>query len=492
MRAESRPAGAGRQPAAAGRAPRDLRGSPGGGETATGGWAATGLPEGQERLLTGWGRTAPTRATVIQPQGVEDLDAVLWPAVPRGLIAHGLGRSYGDAAQNAGGVVAELTCLNAIRALDLQTGTVTVGAGLSLGRLQRLLVPLGWFPPVVAGTGHVTVGGAIAADIHGKNHHRRGSFCAHVSAVELHTPAGRGTITPHDDHEVFWATAGGMGLTGIVTAATLKLQPVQTAAMVVDTERVSDLDDCLARMHARDHAYQYSVAWVDLLAGGRARGRGVLQRGDHARVDVLPARARLQECLQPRTRLTAPAWVPGGLLNWLTVRAFNQAWFRLAPRLRHGEVVPLDRFFHPLDAVAGWNRLYGPRGLVQYQFLVPLGQEEVLRRVVERLQRGRVPAFLAVLKRFGAANPGPLSFAAPGWTLALDMPAAVPGLAGLLDQLDEEVAAAGGRVYLAKDARLRPDLLPAMYPRLEEWRAARRRVDPHGVLRSDLARRLGL
>ncbi len=346
---------------------------------------------------------------------------------------------------------------------------------------------------MLPGTRHVTVGGAIAADIHGKNHHQRGSFCAHVIALNLRAPTGACTVSPDDDREAFWATAGGMGLTGVIASATLRLQPVETAAMLVDTERTRDLDDCLARMETRDHAYEYSVAWIDLLASGAARGRGVLSRGHHARRDDLPPRARQDPlCFRPPTPLAAPPWLPGGLLNWLTVRAFNAAWFRRAPRERRGELLPLGTFFHPLDAVAGWNRLYGPAGFVQYQFLVPFGQEEALRRIVARLHRIRVPSFLAVLKRFGPANPGPLSFAAPGWTLALDVPATVPGLAALLDQLDEEVAAAGGRVYLAKDARLRPDLLAAMYPRIKEWRAVRKRLDPERVLRSDLSRRLQL
>jgi decaprenylphospho-beta-D-ribofuranose 2-oxidase len=454
-------------------------------------------PEGESRrLLSGWGRTAPSVGRVVEPLSASEIGARLDGADDRGVIARGLGRSYNDAAQNAGGVVLELTRLRAVESFDAATGVVRASSSVSIEDLLQLFLPRGWFPPVSPGTRFVTLGGAIAADVHGKNHHREGSFANHVPSMRLATPAvGEVEVGPSsgNDPDLFWATTGGMGLTGVVVSADVQLQPVESAWMRVDTERAADLDDVLSRMETGDDKYQYSVAWIDCLARGSRLGRAVLTRGEHAQRDELPSIARTDPFALPAgLELAAPPWAPPGLLNKATVRAFNEFWFRKTPRTDRGRVVPYPGFFYPLDGVEGWNRLYGPRGFVQYQAVVPFDATTALRSMLERLSRAGTASFLSVLKRFGPGNAGMLSFPAPGWTLALDIPVGGRDLRPMLDDLDRIVVEAGGRVYVAKDSRVDPGLLRAMYPRLAEWRRVRDRVDPHGVLQSDLGRRLGL
>jgi decaprenylphospho-beta-D-ribofuranose 2-oxidase len=454
--------------------------------------APAALTAGADELLTGWGRTAPSRARVHRPAGREEVAAAMAAAGPRGMLARGLGRAYGDAAQNAGGEILDCTGLTGVRELDAVAGEATVAAGTSLGDLARAVLPHGWFPAVVPGTRHVTVGGAVAADVHGKNHHRDGAFGAHVRALELVTPDGElRRITRATEPVAFEATVGGMGLTGVVVAATLRLARVESDYARVDTERAGDIDAVLAALTEGDRRARHSVAWVDCLAGGSRLGRGVVSFGEYAGADEVRAAGKGPSGAYGR-RPTAPAppWVPDHLLNRPAMRSFNGLYFARAPREERGRLVALDAYFHPLDGLRDWPRLYGRTGFVQHQLVVPWGEEDVVRRVLERCAARRLPAFLAVLKRFGPGD-GPLSFPMPGWTLTVDLPARAE-LAPELDAWDGWTAAAGGRVYLAKDARMRPELLPAMYPRLEEWREARARLDPDGRMRSDLQRRLGL
>lgn len=444
----------------------------------------------RRRELAGWGGNPRSAADVADPLSTGEVDLLLREPNDRGLIARGLGRSYGDAAQNAGGIVVETAFLDSFE-LDVGTGVVTAAAGTSLDTLMRALVPRGYFVPVTPGTRQVSVGGAIAADIHGKNHHKRGSWCCHVESLRLATPQGVVEVSPDHDPALFWATAGGMGLTGIVLDATFRCPPIETSHLLVDTRRASDLDAVMAIMDETDADYDYTVAWIDLVARGKSLGRSVLTSGRFARRDELDPHHNDPLGFDPNLLIPAPPWAPSGLLNRLSIRAFNEFWFHKAPVERHDELQTISQFFHPLDMVEGFNRIYGRRGFLQWQFVVPIGAENTLRRVVEALSSTGCSSFLAVLKRFGPADPGPLSFPMPGWTLALDIPVSA-GIAGLLDRLDDEVVDVGGRVYLAKDSRVRPELMSRMYPRLDEWRAVRDRVDPQHILRSDMARRLGL
>ena len=445
-----------------------------------------------DRLLTGWGRTAPSRATVTSPVNYDDVASSVQSAGPRGVLARGLGRSYGDAAQSGGATVIDMTGLNRID-LDVAAGTLTADAGASVDQILRAAVPAGFFVPVTAGTRFVTVGGAIAADIHGKNHHVEGSFGEHVLQMTVIDGTGAIRVLAPDDSqsaEMFWATVGGMGLTGVIVDATIRLLPIETSRMSVDTVRCLDLDDVMSRMIEGDHDYRYSVAWIDTVAPS---GRGVLTRGDHARLNQLTGKQAQDPLTYSTPSLpSAPSFIPNGLLNAASVRAFNEAWFRKHPKNRVGEVTSIPAFFYPLDGVRDWNRIYGPQGFLQYQFVVPDSASWIVERTLSRLRDVGAPSFLTVLKRFGPANPAPLSFPQPGWTLAADVPAGIDELGSVLDELDELVASEGGRLYFAKDSRQSPSMVARTYPRLAEWQAVRDRMDPKGVFTSDLGRRLSL
>lgn len=446
--------------------------------------------------LHGWGRTASTRAQVSAVDSVADAVAALRQAGTRGVIARGLGRSYGDAAQNGGGVALDFTRLNRILTLDAdgEPATVVAEAGVSLDALMKAALPLGLWIPVLPGTRQVTIGGAIGADVHGKNHHSQGSFGDHVLSMDLLLADGEvRTLRPEGETaRLFWATVGGMGLTGLVLRATVALQRVESAYFSVDTDRTRDLDDTLERMSTGDDGYTYSVAWFDAVTRGRHLGRGVLTRGNKARVEELPAKLR-----RDPLKFTAPAFgtipdvFPNGLVNRVTGKAFSEFWYRKAPAHRVGEIQNITQFFHPLDIVAEWNRVYGSNGFLQYQFVVPFSAEEAFRRAVVMIAESGHISCLNVLKRFGPGNDGPLSFPMPGWTLTVDLPI-TDGLDRLCRRLDELVLSEGGRNYLAKDSRLTAGTFARMYPRLEEFLAVRREVDPTGVFTSDLSRRLHL
>lgn len=452
-----------------------------------------GLQGDGRELVTGWGRTPVSASRVVRAASRDDLASAAKHAGPRGIIARGLGRSYGDSAMNAGGTVVESTRVSGVLDLDDDAGIVRVLAGTSIDELLREIVPRGWFVPVTPGTRYITIGGAIGSDVHGKDHHASGSFGAHVRSMVLAVPDGTClTLTPESHPEEFWATCGGLGLTGTILEATISLYPIETSLCAVDTDRVPDLDTLLGMLTEGGSRHRYSVAWMDLLAKGRNLGRAVLTQGDFAPLDALPAKHRTTPLAYgPMEPLPAPP-LPSGMLNRLSLRGFNELYYRVAPRQRRDELQSITRYFYPLDVAGNWNRWYGHQGFLQWQFMIPFGAEDTLREIVEALADQDAGSFLTVLKYFGEADPGPLSFPGPGWTLSLDVPAGCRGLGELLDRLDRRVADEGGRLYFAKESRMRPELVPVMYPRLEEWRAIRDRLDPDRQLVSDLARRLRL
>ena len=386
-----------------------------------------------------------------------------------------------------------MTPLNHIHRVDVDSGLVEVDAGVSLDRLMRALLPFGLWLPVLPGTRQVTVGGAISCDIHGKAHHVEGSFGNHVRSLDLLTADGFiHTLTPGGpDSKRFWAVVGGMGLTGIVLRATLRLRRVETAYFLVDTEQVGNLAELMARQADGDESYVESVAWFDTTATGPGLGRGILTRANHARVADLPAGLRRAPLRFDAPRaVTVPDVFPVSVLNRLTGRIFSELWYRKSPT-RFGTVQNITQFLHPLDVVAEWNRGYGPRGFLQYQFAVPFGAEPQLRQVVRTIAESGHVSALNVLKRFGQANPAPLSFPMAGWTLCVDLPVR-PGVGELCDTLDRVVLEAGGRHYLAKDSRAGPDAVQRGYPRIDEWRRVRAAMDPDAVFASDMSRRLAL
>ncbi len=444
------------------------------------------------QLLTGWGRSTRSAADVRLVDDPDDIVEIIRSAPERGILPRGNGRSYGDAAQNAGGIVLDLTALDHA---EIDGRSVTVGAGVHLDSLIDTLLRHGLFVPVTPGTSQVTIAGLVAADVHGKNHHVDGSWGHHVTSLDLIDGTGRTrTLTPKGpDSDLFWATIAGMGLTGVITSITFTALEVPSPQMSVTTTPVRELPELMERMRAADDTAHYSVAWVDSVGLTGPLGRGILSTAEHAEAD--PRRARHASPAAESSRRRPPSMpkgMPGGLLSSLSVGAFNEMWWRYSGRPRRDHRESVRSYFHPLDGVAEWNRIYGPAGMVQYQFVVPDEAGELIGTNLQRLKDAQAPSFLTVLKRFGPGNDAPLSFPMPGWTLALDLPAGNPRLPAALADLDALVSEAGGRHYLAKDAHVSPAAIRRGYPDLSRWQATRRELDPQGVFNSDLARRLQL
>jgi FAD/FMN-containing dehydrogenase len=443
--------------------------------------------------LTGWGGLAPEPADVYRPARLRELTECLSTDSPRGMIARGLGRSYGDSATIAGGKVILSERLNRMLAFDADRGLLTCEAGVSFAEILQTFVPRGYFLPVSPGTKFVTVGGAIAADVHGKNHHVHGSLGNFVESFEIWT--GRNEqlrCSREENSDVFWATLGGMGLTGYILRATLRLTPIETSTMRVEYRRMANLDELLPQFMEKKEDATYSVAWVDCLSKGDELGRSVLIRGEHAtRADLAGATQDSLLAVPRKRSLSVPIMMPGFVLNRQSVRAFN--WFYYQTHPTRESLESYETFFYPLDGVANWNRIYGRRGFVQFQALLPMETSSVgIRKLLEQITDAGTASFLAVIKRTGEADGGLLSFCRPGITLALDFPFGGDSTKQLTERLDATVLDHGGALYLAKDAVGTAATFARMYPRLDEFRAIRERLDPTGRFVSTQARRLGI
>ncbi|MCT1369652.1 FAD-binding oxidoreductase [Corynebacterium mucifaciens] len=459
------------------------------------------------RSLYGWGRTAPSTAQVLSTADVDtiaqavkqvaDENSELPEHKRRGVIARGMGRSYGDPAQNGGGLVIDMTPLNRIHSIDPDTGIVDVDAGVTLDQLMKAALPFGLWVPVLPGTRQVTIGGAIGPDIHGKNHHSAGSFGNHVLSMELLVADGRVLhLEPNGENaELFWATVGGMGLTGIILRARIQMTFTETAYFIADTDRTDTLDETIA-LHSdgSEVNYTYSSAWFDAISAPPKTGRSTISRGSLATLDQLkefaPKLAKDPLKFNAPQLMTVPDIFPSWTMNKLSLMAIGEAYYLMGKPSRN-DVKNLTQFYQPLDLIGEWNRGYGKAGFLQYQFVVPTDAVEPFKDIIYDIQASGHYTALNVFKLFGEGNRAPLSYPMKGWNVCVDFPIR-PGLNEFLDRLDDQVMQFGGRLYLAKESRTSAEKFHAMYPELPNWLETRRSIDPTGVFASDMSRRLEL
>lgn len=448
---------------------------------------------GTSELLSGWGNYPRERCRTHSIDSWRDVENVVQSSNTPNVIPRGLGRSYGDSTLTQDGVVLRMGHLNRFLAFDSETGILECEAGVSFAEIIETFLPQGWFLPTTPGTKFVTLGGAIAADVHGKNHHIDGSFGNFVNRLTLLLADGSIIdCTRDNDPDLFWATIGGMGLTGVILSAQIRLSRVETAYCDVTYRRTQNLESTLEMFTATHQSYRYSVSWIDCLATGTSLGRGVVMLGNDAPAAALPPKLAAAPLALPRRRAkTIPFDFPSLALNSWSIKAFNTLYY--AKNRDRREFVDFNSFFYPLDGINHWNRIYGKRGFVQYQALFPTETAHVgLHQLLERIARSRQASFLAVIKGSGPATPGMLSYLFPGITLALDFPNRGKATRDLFEKLDEIVLEHSGRLYLAKDALTSAGTFARMYPRLAEFQRVKERVDPHNRFVSSQARRLGI
>lgn len=405
-------------------------------------------------------------------------------------IARGLGRCYGDSALSS--TIISTTRFNHMLSFDEETGLLECEAGVSLEEILEVFVPRGWFLPVTPGTKFVTVGGAIASDVHGKNHHVSGSISNQIVSMDVMTSDGKvQTCTKRKNKNLFWATCGGMGLTGVILRASFHLIPIESAYIRQETIKAKNLDEIM-EIFEDSVDWTYSVAWIDCLASGENQGRSIMMRGEHAKLDELAGEKKEKPLELPEKRkLNIPFNFPSFALNTWSVKAFNELYYRKAPNEKTEAIIGYDTFFYPLDAIHNWNRIYGKRGFTQYQFVLPKAtSKEGLKRILDVIAASGQGSFLAVLKLFGKQD-DLLSFPKEGYTLALDFPI-TPTLFELFEELDRLVLVYDGRLYLTKDVRMDAAMMGKGYEKLEEFKTIKEKVDPRSLFHSLQSKRVGL
>jgi len=441
-----------------------------------------------EELLSGWGNIPKSTSKVSYPRDAEEVTEALQinKVLPRGL-----GRSYADQATNSNHIVMKMERMNHFLSFNEANGILECEAGVTLEEIIVALAPRGWFPTITPGTKYITIGGAIANDVHGKAHHKDGSFVNCVYSFTVLLPDG--TIVKasrKENADLFWANFGGLGLLGTILTAKIQLRKIETTYFIQKAIVATGIDEMLHAIEESDNQYRYSVAWIDPMAKGKHLGKGVLTIGNHATLKDLPVSLRSNPLkLGKKPKLTVPFYLPGFVLNPLTIRMLDAALYwkqKSAPQISHYE-----NFFYPLDMINSWNRGYGKRGFIQYQFVIPLHNgREYIKNILTEIANSNCIPFLNVLKKFGKGQ-GLLSFPMEGYTFAIDFPI-TKKLKPFTQRLDQMILQMGGRIYLGKDAFLDEATFKAMYPQHKEWLAVKRKYDPHNVFTSDLGRRIGL
>ncbi len=452
-------------------------------------------PKKKFKFISGWGKTKPVGVEIISPKTVKEIKDIIITSQPKSIITRGRGRSYGDAAQINKGKVIKLNYFKEIIP-NYEQQEITAQAGASIEEILKIIIPKGFFLPVTPGTKKITLGGAIAADVHGKNHYQDGSFGNYIKRIRLINGIGKIiTLTPNEENslstaELFWATIGGMGLTGIILDATFAIIPIESSLVKVETRRYQNLENLIQDMITAANHYKYTVAWIDSMHDDF---RGILSSGNHAtKEDLKKYNCKNILSFKPKTLISIPDIIPINCIKKIIIKIFNEIWYRKSPKKRKIELMSIDKFFYPLDKIDKWNNIYGKNGFIQYQIVVPEKNISIIIKVLKKLKKINALSFLPVLKRFSKANKSYLSFPFSGWTLSVDLPANNKKIEMLLDSIDNEIAEIGGKHYLAKDSREKAFIFKKTYTLLSKWRRKQSILDPKQIFMSDLASRLEL